>query len=73
MFAESQIKVSKRDPEYCKNGCEVVLGDPVMQAADLEKDCNSFTTCVAIGMFVLGVWEITLLSFFFPEQVYSLC
>ena len=42
----------------------VVLGDPVMQAADLEKDCNLFTVCVAIGMFVLGVWEITLPSFF---------
>ena len=35
-----------------------------MQAADLEKDCNSFTVCVAIGMFVLGVWGITLPSLF---------
>ena len=35
-----------------------------MQAADLEKECNSFTVCVAIGMFVLGVWGIILPSFF---------
>ena len=31
-----------------------------MQAGDLEKDCNSFTVC----LFVLGVWGITLPSFF---------
>ena len=37
-----------------------------MQAADLEKDLNSFTVCVAIGMFVLGLWGITLPSFFSP-------
>ena len=36
-----------------------------MQAADLEKDCNSFTVCVVIGMFVLGVWGITLPFFSF--------
>ena len=36
-----------------------------MQAANLEKDCNSFTVCVAIGMFVLGVKGITFPSFFF--------
>ena len=36
-----------------------------MQAADLEKDSNSFTVCVAIGMFVLGVWGATLPSFVF--------
>ena len=30
-----------------------------MQAADLEKDCNSFTVFVCIGLFVLGVWGIT--------------
>ena len=41
----------------------------MIQAADLEKDCNSFIVCVAIGMFVLGVWGITFPSFF-PEQVY---
>ena len=35
-----------------------------MQAADLEKDCNSFTVCVAISMFVLGLWEIIFPSFF---------
>ena len=29
MFAESQIKASKRDPEYCKNGFETLfLGNP---------------------------------------------
>ena len=39
--------------------------EPVIQAADLEKDCTSFTVCVAIGMFVLGVWGITLPSFYF--------
>ena len=43
----------------------VVLREPVMQTAYLEKDRNSFTVCVAIGMFVLGVWGITLPSFFF--------
>ena len=37
-----------------------------MQAAGLKKDCNSFTVCVAIGMFVLGVWGITL-HLFFPS------
>ena len=70
MFVESQIKASERDPEYCKTGCETLFfGEPVMQADDLEKDCNSFT--VAFGMFVLGVWGIPLPSFlFFPEQVY---
>ena len=43
----------------------------VMHAADLEKDCNSLTVCVAIGMFVLGVCGITHPSwvFFPPEQV----
>ena len=36
-----------------------------MQAADMEKkDCNSFTLCVAIGMFVLGLWGIDLPSYF---------
>ena len=39
------------------------LGKPVIQAADLDKDCNSFTVCVAVGMFALGVWGITLSSF----------
>ena len=34
-----------------------------MQAADIKKDCNSFTVRVAIGMFVLGLWGITLPSF----------
>ena len=46
MFAESQIKASKRDPEYCKNGCETLFfGEPMIQAANLKKDCNSFTVC----------------------------
>ena len=36
-----------------------------MQAADLKKDGNSFTVCVAIGMFALGVWGITLPGGFF--------
>ena len=50
MFAESQIKASERDPEYCKTGCETLFfGEPVIQAAELEKDCNRFTVCVAIG------------------------
>ena len=58
MFAESQIKACERDPENCKNGCETLFfGEHVIQAADLEKDCNSF-------MFVLRVWGITLPSFF---------
>ena len=35
-----------------------------MQAADIKEDCNAFTVCVAIGMFVLGLCLITLLSFF---------
>ena len=39
-----------------------------MQAADLEKDCNSFTVC----LFVLGVWGITLLSFFSGTGLLSL-
>ena len=43
MFSESQIKASEKDPEYCKNGCETFFfGEPVIPAADLEKDCNSF-------------------------------
>ena len=25
MFAESQIKAPERDPEYCKNGCEMLF------------------------------------------------
>ena len=69
MFAESQIKASERDPEYCKKWLwNVVLGERVIQAADLEKDCNSFTLCVAIGIVVLGVRGITLLSFFFRNR-----
>ena len=37
-----------------------------MKAADLEKDCYySFMVCVAISMFVLGLWEITLRSCYF--------
>ena len=57
MFAESQIEASERDPEYGKHGCETLFfGEPVIQPADLEKDCNSF-------MFVLGVGGITLPSF----------
>ena len=35
MFAESQIKAFKRDPEYCQNGCETFFGEPVIQAAGL--------------------------------------
>ena len=35
-----------------------------MQATDHEKDCNLFTVCAAIGLFVLGLWGITLPSFF---------
>ena len=52
----------------------IVLGETVIQAANLEKDCNSFTVCVAIGMFVLGLWGISLPSSFlsgtglFPQQ-----
>ena len=37
----------------------------MIQTVHLEKGCDSFTVCVAIGMFVLGVWGITPLSFFF--------
>ena len=39
-----------------------------MQATDRRKDCNSFTVYVAIGMFVLGVWGVTLPSFFFRNM-----
>ena len=43
MFAESQIKASERDPEYCRHGCETFLGN--LQAADIKKDLNSFILC----------------------------
>ena len=39
-----------------------------MQTADIKKDCNLFTVCVAIGMFVLGLWRITLPSFLFLQN-----
>ena len=51
----------------------MVLEEPVMQAADLEKDCNSFTVCVAIGMFVLpGVWGTILPSFVFRTGLFGI-
>ena len=40
----------------------------MMQAADLEIDCNSFTVCVTIGMFALGVRGISLPSFIFRNK-----
>ena len=59
MFAKSQIKASERDAEYCKNGSETFFGEPVIQAADLEK---------VYSLFVLGVWGITPPSFFFLNR-----
>ena len=59
--------ITNQSIQDCKKWLwNVALGDPVMQAADLEKDCNSFTVC----LFVIGVWKITPLWVFFPEQVY---
>ena len=44
--------IQKRDPEFCKNGCETLFLGNLWCRQPISKKTN--TLCVAIGMFVLG-------------------